>query len=129
MVLAAYYIALMCSEHHPLDCHRLFDWPLGLPNPKHFGARADVGLCAGFRTPAVTKPPHARAAGVRKAPRHEIAGRWGPVGAAGLYGDLAAWSGWARLDRTVRSNRLAAQDGCRWRTERAQRALPDRVGW
>src|SRR5260370_42580131 len=84
--------------------------------------------CAGFRTPAVTKPPHARAAGVRKAPRHEIAGRWGPVGAAGLYGDLAARSGWARLDRSVRSNRLAAQDGCRWRTERAQRALPDRVG-
>ena len=30
--------------------------------------------CAGFRTPATTIQPHAPTAGVRKAPRHEIAG-------------------------------------------------------
>jgi hypothetical protein len=28
------------------------------------GGSVDVGCCAGFRTPAVTSPPHARAAGV-----------------------------------------------------------------
>jgi len=46
-------------------------------------AKADVGaltrgsgyvLCAGFRTPATTSYRHAAEAGVRKAPRHEIAG-------------------------------------------------------
>src|SRR5438105_14263754 len=31
-------------------------------------------FCAGFRTPATMTQPHALAAGVRKAPRHEIAG-------------------------------------------------------
>ena len=31
-------------------------------------------LCAGFRTPATTSYPRAPEAGVRKAPRHEIAG-------------------------------------------------------
>ena len=31
------------------------------------------GFCAGFRTPACRTYPRARAAGVRKAPRHEIA--------------------------------------------------------
>src|SRR5205085_2157141 len=35
--------------------------------------RLCAGLCAGFRTPASTISPRAAAAGVRKAPRHEIA--------------------------------------------------------
>jgi hypothetical protein len=47
---------------------------------------SDFRLCVGFRTPAVMGPPRARAAGVRKAPRHEIAGRCGTVGAAGSMG-------------------------------------------
>jgi hypothetical protein len=34
----------------------------------------NVGSCAGFRTPAVTSPLDASAAGVGKAPRHEIGG-------------------------------------------------------
>jgi hypothetical protein len=45
-----------------------------------------VRSCAGFRTPAVTSPAHVRAAGVGKAPRHEIAGSGGTVGAAGSMG-------------------------------------------
>ena len=58
-----------------------------------FGTRRDlepvhakVRSCAGFRTPAVTSPQRARAAGVRKAPRHEIAGSRGTVSAAGSMG-------------------------------------------
>src|ERR1700694_458406 len=35
-------------------------------------------LCAGFRTPECKDYPRALAAGVRKAPRHEIAGCWAP---------------------------------------------------
>src|ERR1700730_17676835 len=37
-------------------------------------APAQVSNCAGFRTPAATSYPRAPEAGVRKAPRHEIAG-------------------------------------------------------
>jgi hypothetical protein len=37
-------------------------------------------------------------------------GKWGTAGAAG-YGDLAAASGWTRLDRNARPNRFATQDG------------------
>ena len=44
-----------------------------LPRPRSFAAPAHVGFCAGFRTPATTISPRAPAAGVRKAPRHEIA--------------------------------------------------------
>src|SRR3984893_378587 len=36
--------------------------------------RRGVRSCAGFRTPATTSYPRAPKAGVRKAPRHEIAG-------------------------------------------------------
>ena len=36
-------------------------------------APANDGYCAGFRTPECRAYPRARAAGVRKAPRHEIA--------------------------------------------------------
>src|ERR1700730_4975993 len=35
---------------------------------------AHFRCCAGFRTPAATSYPRAPEAGVRKAPRHEIAG-------------------------------------------------------
>ena len=50
----------------------------------------DDGFCAGFRMPAWLSHPHAPAAGVRKAPRHEIAGGWA-LGCRNLsagYGDL-----------------------------------------
>src|SRR5580704_6874456 len=49
-----------------------------------------VGSCAGFRTPAATSYPRAPEAGVRKAPRHEIAG--GTLGRPCRwlsYGDLS----------------------------------------
>src|ERR1700730_18507268 len=55
---------------------------------------ANDRLCAGFRTPAALTSPHARLAGVRKAPRHEIASggsAWAvPQGIAEQegYGDL-----------------------------------------
>ena len=43
-------------------------------------SRSDnVGCCAGFWTPAITKDPRAQLAGVQKAPRHEVAGSWAPV--------------------------------------------------
>ena len=35
--------------------------------------KATVGLCAGFRAPALMSESRTDAAGVRKAPRHEIA--------------------------------------------------------
>ena len=53
-------------------------------------------FCAGFRTPAALSSPRAPPAGVRKAPRHEIAsGGSGPSvpqerGAANGYADLGA---------------------------------------
>jgi len=42
--------------------------------------------CAGFRMPAMTGPPRARAAGVRKAPRHEIAVGGAPTVQRALWG-------------------------------------------
>src|ERR1700720_3962343 len=48
-----------------------------------------VRFCAGFRTPATTSYPRAPEAGVRKAPRHEIAGgRLGRPCRVLSYGDL-----------------------------------------
>ena len=55
-----------------------------------FAAIAHSRFCAGFRTPAATSYPRAPEAGVRKAPRHEIAG--GTLGRPCRwlsYGDLS----------------------------------------
>src|SRR6516225_4959748 len=70
-------------------------------------------FCAGFRTPAALSSPRAPPAGVRKAPRHEIAsGGSGPSvpqegGAANGYGDLVAGPD---LRRSASANRL--EQGC-----------------
>jgi len=48
--------------------------------------RANVRFCAGFRTPECRDLPRARTAGVRKAPRHEIAGCWAPTVQRALWG-------------------------------------------
>ena len=48
--------------------------------------RADVRLCAGFRTPECQDHPRAAAASVRKAPRHEIAGCGAPRMPRALWG-------------------------------------------
>jgi len=46
--------------------------------PRAAGYRAsDFVLCEDARTPAWRTSPRAPTAGVREAPRHEIAGRWG----------------------------------------------------
>jgi hypothetical protein len=45
-----------------------------------------VALCAGFWTPAMTSPPPADAAGVQKAPRHEIAVGSAPAVPQALWG-------------------------------------------
>ena len=50
-------------------------------------------LCAGFRTPAMTSSPRAEAAGVRKAPRQEIAVGSAPAVRLALWG----FSGGVRL--------------------------------
>ena len=44
-------------------------------------------FCAGFWTPASMNDPHAQLAGVRKAPRHEVAGCWA-LASSERYGDL-----------------------------------------
>src|SRR5919197_6135456 len=63
----------------------------------------DVRICAGFRTPALTREPRPDATGVRKAPRHEIA-VGGALRCSGLYGDLTKSSGREelRLKRPMR---------------------------
>jgi len=56
---------------------------------KLFIAKAGIGYvygCAGFGTPAITTRATSSEAGVGKAPRHEIAGEWATVGAAGSMG-------------------------------------------
>src|SRR6476469_7451425 len=46
----------------------------------------NVAFCAGFRMPACRDHPHARRAGVRKAPRQEIAGCGAPTVQRALWG-------------------------------------------
>src|SRR5271157_1680688 len=46
----------------------------------------NVRSCAGFWTPASREAPLAPAAGVQKAPRHEVAGSWGAAGQRALWG-------------------------------------------
>jgi hypothetical protein len=46
----------------------------------------NVRCCAGFWTPASRGAPLASAAGVQKAPRHEVAGRFGAIQAASAMG-------------------------------------------
>jgi hypothetical protein len=60
-----------------------------------------------------------REAGVRKAPRHEIAGEWGARRCSGRYGDLAS-ARVLELSRDLRSGRLASKLGrgcCRERAD------------
>ena len=45
-----------------------------------------IRCCAGFRTPAMTRPATGSETGVGKAPRHEIAGEWAPSVPRGLWG-------------------------------------------
>jgi hypothetical protein len=59
----------------------------------------------------MTRPATRSETGVGKAPRHEIAGIGAPSVPRGLYGDLAAASGWARLDRIARGHRIASRGG------------------
>jgi len=64
----------------------------------------------------------------RKSAKARNRGEWGHRRCRGLYEDLAAASGWARLDRIARPHRRAWKDGCGWQAERAEQALPKRVG-
>ena len=64
---------------------------LGLEIPQTLLARADevkpnVSCCIGFRMPAWRDYPHAPTAGVRKAPRHEVAGCGAPAVQPVLWG-------------------------------------------
>src|SRR6266849_7099505 len=80
----------VCQKAALLDRLR---W-LRLPNPSSPArlaafpkvALCDDCLCAGFRMPACRDHPHARTAGVRKAPRHEIAGCGAPTVQRVLWG-------------------------------------------
>jgi hypothetical protein len=55
------------SEHPYVSCEEI-------KKALKLKAACCAGCCAGFRTPATTSYRHAAEAGVRKAPRHEIAG-------------------------------------------------------
>jgi len=74
--------------------------------------RSGCPLVCRFSDAGMTRLATSSEAGVGKAPRHEIAWGVGTVGAAGLYGDLAAASGWAGLGCIVRPDRSAWKDGC-----------------
>src|SRR5262252_1028253 len=73
----------------------------------------------------MTRPATRSETDVGKAPRHEIAGEWGRRWCRGLYGDLAAASGWARLDRIACGHRVASRGGC---GRLAERELPKQIG-
>jgi hypothetical protein len=66
----------------------------------HESGIVQVFDCAGFRTPAMTASQHTPAAGVRKAPRHEIASGGSaaavPQARGGAAGTMGIWRyGWA----------------------------------
>src|SRR5271166_3503223 len=48
--------------------------------------KSNVGCCAGFWTPASREAPRTQAAGVQKAPGHEVAGSWEAAGRRALWG-------------------------------------------
>src|SRR5258707_1024953 len=87
---------------------------------------SDVCNCAGFRTPECKDHPRALAAGVRKAPRHEIAGCWHRR-CSGGYGDLAAAWVSGTLKRGGRSDRFALKRGRACRGEQADRTLRRKI--
>ena len=90
-------------------------------------AKGEVSCCAGFRMSAsraldaLGRPASEKRQGTKS---REVGRRR----CRGLYGDLAAGSGWARLDQSGRPNRFGPWDGCGRRAERTERALLDRVG-
>jgi hypothetical protein len=60
--------------------------PINSNTSDHPSKSADVSCCAGFRMPGCRDHPSARTAGVRKAPRHEIAGCGAPTVQRALWG-------------------------------------------
>src|SRR6202022_723367 len=78
------------------------------------------------RTPASQNHPRALAAGVREAPRHEIAGRKGLGFAAAIYGDLRSASVGFREAGTTDTLRF---DGLIGRGKRAPPALGSGSAW
>jgi hypothetical protein len=75
---------------HRDDHGTIYDAPVFVVRFGHFLLttllEVKVRKCAGFRTAAMTWPATGWETGVGKAPRHEIAGDWGMVGAAGSMG-------------------------------------------
>ena len=92
--------------------------------PREWAQTQRLRGCAGFRTPELRNNPRARAAGVRKAPRHEIAGV-GHRQCSGGYGDFAAASVLGRLGRDRQFGRFGLKLRRAWRFERADRTLRD----
>ena len=66
----------------------------------------DVRSCAGFWTPARRPLPRAVAAGVQKAPRHEVAGSWAPAVQRALWG----FDGGAELEGGCDADRMRPAD-------------------
>src|SRR3974390_3858757 len=82
--------------------------------------------CAGFRMPGWWDYPRAPAAGVRKAPRHEIAG-CGRQQCRGCYGDLATSSGAPVMRRSGSETGFARSAERRLKDDRAAGILCDEI--
>ena len=67
--------------------------------------------------------PRTRDAGVRKAPKHEVAGEWGTRRCRGRYGDLTSARALEKLSRDRRPRRLGWKLGRGYWRERADGGL------
>jgi hypothetical protein len=91
-----------CDESRNCRGTAACDNSLGLP----LNSRPPRSLMCRFRMPGWRDYPRAPVAGVRKAPRHEIAGR-GRQQCRGCYGDLATSSGAPVMTRSGSETRFA----------------------
>jgi hypothetical protein len=135
-------VRMPCVRSRPSDCGRPTNRPDEVPQNERMAswttASADVkaaslaasfyhvAFCAGFRMPGWRDYPHAPVAGVRKAPRHEIAG-CGRQRCRGCYGDLATSSGAPVMTRSGSEPRFATSAERRLKHDRAAGVLSGEV--
>src|SRR6202007_1834331 len=83
-----------------------------IPTSMALARSRKVCLCAGFWTPATMKDPRAQLAGVQKAPRHEVAGRWAPAKQRALRGFNAGAELHGFWERDLSASLLLATHCC-----------------
>jgi len=83
-------VVLSSKPRHVSRCRRAIIFRLAGPPQLAASFISDqacyVAFCVGFRMPACRDFPHAPTAGVRKAPRHEVAGGRAPTVQRALWG-------------------------------------------